>query len=118
MRAAALGGGRSSESRTRGITTGSSCGSPTPEGDLVGDFFTRDASGSGMLQRPRDPGPPPDVHGRLPPLRTRLDDRYPQQNRFRLGRGLRRTDIVAAAMIDRLVHHAEIVALGGDDLGL
>lgn len=26
-------------------------------------------------------------------------------------------DVVAAAMIDRLIHHAEVIALSGDDYG-
>jgi len=34
------------------------------------------------------------------------------------GRVLRRDDVVAAAMIDRLVHHAEILALKGDSYRL
>jgi DNA replication protein DnaC len=56
-------------------------------------------------------------HARQPPLRTRLGDRHRQQAVQRVGRDLRR-DVVAGAMIDRLVDHADILALKGDSYRL
>ena len=57
------------------------------------------------------------VQPRLLALRARLDDRHLQQALLGLGRNLG-DDVVAAAMIDRLVHHAEILALKGDSYRL
>ena len=58
------------------------------------------------------------VHARLPPLRTRLDDRHQQQAASAAWGEIFGDDVVAAAMIDRLVHHAEILALKGDSYRL
>jgi len=46
-------------------------------------------------------------------VRARLDDRHLQKAVLGLGE-IFGDDVVAAARIDRLVHHAEIVALKGD----
>ena len=51
------------------------------------------------------------------PLRARLDDRHLQQALHAWGE-IFGDDVVAAAMIDRLVHHAEILALKGDSYRL
>ena len=54
----------------------------------------------------------------LRPLRTSQLDRHLQQAvRDRWGETFG-DDVVAAAMIDRLVHHAEVIALKGDSYGL
>jgi hypothetical protein len=49
----------------------------------------------------------------LGPLRTRVRDRDQQKPFGRWGEGFG-DDAVAAAMIDRLVHHAEVISLKGD----
>jgi hypothetical protein len=59
----------------------------------------------------------PDVHARQPPLRTRLADRH-QQHAFSGWGEIFGDEVTAAAMIDRLVHHAEILALKGDSYRL
>ena len=53
-----------------------------------------------------------------PPLRTRLDDRHQQQAVLSAWGEIFGDDVTAAAMIDRLVHHAEILALKGDSYRL
>ena len=53
-----------------------------------------------------------------PPLRTRLADRHQQQAVLSAWGEIFGDDVVAAAMIDRLVHHAEILALKGDSYRL
>ena len=58
-----------------------------------------------------------DVHARLPPLRTRQADRDQQQAILGWGE-IFGDDVVATAMIDRLVHHAEILSLKGDSYRL
>jgi hypothetical protein len=55
--------------------------------------------------------------GRVPPLRAGQPHRHLQQALRPLGRGLG-DDVVAAAMIDRLVHHAEVISLKGDSYRL
>jgi IstB-like ATP binding protein len=54
---------------------------------------------------------------RQQPLRARLADRHQQPALLRLGE-IFRDEVVAAAMIDRLVHHAEILSLKGDSYRL
>jgi DNA replication protein DnaC len=68
----------------------------------------------GYPVRPR--GRQPDVLARLRPLRARLADRHLKQ--AVLGGEIFGDEVVAAAMIDRLVHHAEILALKGDSYRL
>ncbi len=53
----------------------------------------------------------------LPPLRTRLDDRHEQQTVLGVGGDLRRRH-AATAMIDRLIHHSEILSLKRDSCRL
>jgi hypothetical protein len=59
----------------------------------------------------------PVLPAHLSPLRTRLDDRHLQQAFGRWGEVFG-DPVVAAAMIDRLVHHAEVVSLKGDSYRL
>ena len=72
----------------------------------------------GRLHPVRPPGRQPDVHARQPPLRARLADRHQQQAVLSAWGEIFGDDVVAAAMIDRLVHHAEILALKGDSYRL
>ena len=63
------------------------------------------------------PGRQPDVHARQPPLRTRrliVTSNKP----FSAWGEIFGDDVVATAMIDRLVHHAEILSLKGDSYRL
>jgi IstB-like ATP binding protein len=71
----------------------------------------------GRLHPVRPAGRQRHVHARQPPLRARLDDRHLQQPFSGWGE-IFGDDVVAAAMIDRLVHHAEIVALKGRSLSV
>jgi DNA replication protein DnaC len=71
----------------------------------------------GRLHPVRSARRQPDVHARQPPLRTRVDDRHFQQPFSGWGE-IFGDDVTAAAMIDRLVHHAEILALKGDSYRL
>ncbi len=50
---------------------------------------------------------------RLPPLRARVDDRHLATSRSAWGE-IFGDDMAATAMIDRLIHHAEILSLKGD----
>jgi DNA replication protein DnaC len=59
----------------------------------------------------------PVLPARLQPLRTSQSHRHQQQGLGRWGEVFG-DDVVAAAMIDRLVHHADIVALKGDSYRL
>jgi len=56
---------------------------------------------------------PPDVHARLAPLRARRNDPHLEQGVSAWGE-ISGDDVTAAAMIDRLVHHSEIVTVEGD----
>ena len=71
----------------------------------------------GRLHPVRSAGRQPDVHARLPPLRTRQPDRHQQQAILGWGE-IFGDDVIATAMIDRLVHHAEILSLKGDSYRL
>ena len=62
-------------------------------------------------------GGKPVLPTRLQPLRASLADRHQQQAIRPLGEVFG-DEVVAAAMIDRLVHHAEVVALKGDSYPL
>ena len=57
-----------------------------------------------------------DRAARLLPLRARVDDRHPNRPFSRWGEIF--GDDVVAVMIDRLVHHAEILNLKGDSYRL
>ena len=65
--------------------------------------------------RPR--GGQPNVLARLRPLRAGVLDRHLEQAVLGLGE-IFGDEVIAAAMIDRLVHHAEILALKGDSYRL
>jgi hypothetical protein len=70
----------------------------------------------GRLHPVRTRSREPVLPTRVFPLRTGIADCHVQQTRRPLGRSLRRRRRGRAAMIDRLVHHAEVVALKGDKL--
>ena len=61
--------------------------------------------------------PQPVLPAHLGPLRTRLRHRHLEQTVRPLGVTFG-DDTVAAAMIDRLVHHAEVTSLKGDSYRL
>ena len=66
--------------------------------------------------RPR--GRQPHVQPRLGALRTRLADRHLQQAVLSAWGEIFGDEVTAVAMIDRLVHHAEILSLKGDSYRL
>ena len=83
-----------------------------PPGPLPGARHRR-----GRIHPVRARGRKPVLPARLITLRTGQPDRHVQQNFARWGEVFG-DDTVAAAMIDRLVHHAEIVTLKGDSYRL
>ena len=86
---------------------------PTPLDGYKQNWLAVDEVGYILRTRSSQPVLPT----RLQPLRTRQLDRNLQQAIRPLGRSLG-DEVVAAAMIDRLVHHAEVVSLRGDSYRL
>ena len=64
----------------------------------------------GRLHPVRPPSREPHVHARLPPLRTRQPDRHLATSRSRAWGEIFGDDVAAVAMVDRLVHHAELIS--------
>ena len=71
----------------------------------------------GRLHPVRPPSREPDVHARLPPLRTRILI-VTSNKPFSAWGEIFGDDMAATAMVDRLIHHAEILSLKGDSYRL